>query len=532
MMGPRTAGAVRKLALVLLLIPVFAFALRSGTRWPVRLIRAAASPDGSVWAAIHREEVTYPEIWQWDSELRHGYRAYPLLCEPYQLVTTTDGELLLVLGQGQLMVLDTETQGKLWTAACLMPARVELLEDGKSLLLVERSSVRLLDLRRGQEIAQWEGNVTLQGAFWQSPTLMFQDFAGVSVVLRCAGGNIDVLQSEVAEHWKTRLRQGVPSGETRVWNIRKLAKNVTEEFPLPNGETLQLRQGRSATSQLSILNAEGDLLRQKVFGNAVSVSVGWYLALPLCLVPFTLLLVWDGTVSGNRNRLYVDATILWLLFSTPFMAWYSELIPQHARELQMVRYAPMLVAWLACLGFLFLWGTDRRLYLWASILAVCCLVFLMPAVVLAYGCRKFGLESPLRSRESTEITSRKVQFGIGDAMLGTAAIALFFAVGIGILQTMIVGFGLAVLFLFGLPALKNRLLAWGWLAVTALASGWSMMTPQSDDAACYAFPWMVLMVFALMSLYRFGEDATGMDAAPELEPKRQASELSTDYALT
>ncbi|MEL6110911.1 MAG: hypothetical protein AAFU85_33305, partial [Planctomycetota bacterium] len=114
--------------MLLLLVPVIWFVLRPDGDWPARLIDAVASPDGSVFAAIHREEVSNPEIWRWDEHLRGGRRVAELLCEPSHFVTGADGQILLVLGEGQMMAFSTSASRRRWSQVCEMGATMTLLE--------------------------------------------------------------------------------------------------------------------------------------------------------------------------------------------------------------------------------------------------------------------------------------------------------------------------------------------------------------------------------------------------------------------
>lgn len=527
---PTTLSIVRKISLLLLVVPVVCFALRPDGNWPARLIDAVASPDGSVFAAIHREEVNNPEIWRLDQNLRGGERVAQLLCEPEQFVAGADGEALVVIGEGQLMGFSTSSATRKWNRVFKMQATVTLLDGGDYFLLVEPGgkSVRVFDVRSGDELNAdewgWSGATSplriVERLYYRSPFFVIEGLEGGQQVAEWTGARLEQLTGAEAVEAEDYVRSGVGAEETATWDfVHRRARESSEKRTLPDGNHLQVSKSWQVPSELRIVTFPGkDLIRRKVFGRGISSYGGWFFALPIISVCFSLLLAIDGSSTGHPRRIYIDAVILWLFGALPYVAWQAELLPDHVRELQPLRLLPMLLAWLACFAFLLLVGTNRRLYTWASILVGSGFVFFLPAIALALGCRRFGFESPIQIRDRSigENSERRIQFGIADVMLGTAAIAIFMAFGRTILDWMIAGFGYAVVLLFGLPALKNRVLAWGWLAVTAFASCRCMLTPRPQDFVLYTFPWMVLMVFALIAIYRYRVGGHEVEPEPDL----------------
>ncbi|MEL6110958.1 MAG: hypothetical protein AAFU85_33545, partial [Planctomycetota bacterium] len=373
--------------------------------------------------------------------------------------------------------------------------------------------VSVWDVRTGEELDRWEQfgltypSFPIDRLYVRSSVLVMEGSKDRQWVLEWNGTRLQQLTGDEAEAAAASVRDGLDTAETAMWDYVGFRTQATADVvALPNGKRLQVSKNPYAASRLRIVSSrDGKVIRRKTLGRGIAAYGGWILALPIICVCFTILLVIDGSSSGHPRRIYIDGLILWLFGAVPYVAWRADLLPDHVRELQPLRFMPMLLAWLACFAFLALAGTNRRLYTWAAILVSSGFVFFFPAVALALGCRQLGFESPIQVRDRSlgENSERRIQFGIGDVMLGTAAIAIFIAFGRMILDWMIAGFGYGIVLLFGLPALKNRVLAWGWLAVTAFASCRCMLTPRPQDFVLYTFPWMVLMVFALIAIYRY-----------------------------
>ncbi|MEO1525058.1 MAG: hypothetical protein AAFX06_06460 [Planctomycetota bacterium] len=532
---------VRKAVLVLLLIPMVLFAFRPMAKWPARLIEAVPSPDGSVWVSLHREEVSQPEVWRWDQDLRGGERFATFLCEPYPFRTMAENRILIVLGQGQIMGYSTASKQRVWGIPCDMSTNLASLDDGEHLLLLERSEgrARVLHAETGRVVDEWELMAgVMQRCYFQSNTLVITGDASYvptsDFTLRWTGTKLEELTGAEADRVASNVKADVENGKAQFWDYAQhMVRNTLESGQLPNGNSLLvLKTPFLLSEELRVVAPpEGTVVRRKVLSSRHQPAGAWSLGLPAIYVCFVALLVWDGTHSANPRRFAIDSSILCLVYSLPFIAWQSDLMPEHIRSQQSMRFLPMLLAWFVSGIFFVLAGTNRRLYFWASILVSSLFVFFLPSVLLAFACRWFGIESPIRIRDQAkEGADRKMQFGIGDVMIGTAAIAIFLSFGVSMVELMVGGLGGAVVLLLGLPALKYRALAWGWLAMAAVLSCMAMMLTKPETAAYSSIHWMVLMVFAVVSLYRVGSRSEQEPAAIDLAEEPLAEDASQALA--
>lgn len=523
--------AMRRVVIVVGMVAAIYTLQRQNSQWPVKLLGASVAADGTVLISLLRDQqLQYPEIWHWDKTLRNGSRWRTLHAAPARFESARDGSVWLILGDEQLRAFDTQTKDVLWRRlnedsffeiAILNDTHVLYVDD------LYDPVIRVIDALSGEDVSQWKSNGKVKRYVIGTETFLIEE-SDRQVVLRWTGAElvevenpdrelsrlwkqVNLLQAEI---WEPKFYQVNSSGGRSKRLIRPSAATMlgTKVFvPNSDGRTMETTPpGRWRDSaEIRVVASDGTVLHRRVLNASESERSAIAALLSLVITAVVLVAMYDGLCAPKSWRLFVDGLILLVFFAVAFCVWDRSLWPAQESEREVIRALPSVIASASCLAFLALAGARRKFFVWLAILVACCLVFLIPAVIIALICRQLGFRWPIvdgvtRSEEH-QTTKPRSQFGIADVLLATTGVALLLAVSTAAGTELAIGaaiYGVVFggLVAIGLVIMRSQLLAWFALAGTCFLSCQSLQCRDVFTAVLLALPTLILMVFAFLSI--------------------------------
>ncbi|MEL6110910.1 MAG: hypothetical protein AAFU85_33300, partial [Planctomycetota bacterium] len=538
------ATAMRRVLMVLAMFAVIVVLQRQNSQWPVKLLGANAAADGTILVSLLRnQQLQYPEIWHWDKTLRKGSRWRTLRAAPARFESARAGSVWLILGDEQLRAFDTQTKTLLWRRlnedsffeiAVLNDTYVLYVDD------LYDPVIRVIDALSGKDVSQWKSNGKVKRYVIGAETLLIEE-SDRQVVLRWTGaelvevenpkrelsqlwGQVSLLQAEIWEPDSYRVISSEGRSRRLVRPSKPNVLGTKTLVPKSDGRTVETTPtGRWRDgAEIRVVASDGTVLHRRVLNASESERSAIAALISLVVTAVVLVGTYDGLHASNPWRPFFDGLILLVFFAVCFCAWDRSLWPANESRFDAVRALPSVIASASCLAFLGLAATRRKFYVWLALLFACCLVFLVPPVIVALIRRHRGFRWPTPNvgtgSDESPATRSRGQFGIADVMLATTGVALLLAVSTAsgaelMMNAAISGVVFGVLVAVGFVIMRSQGFAWFTLAVACFLSCQSLQSRDPSIGMWMAFSPMILMVFAFLSI-RVPVDCSGNHVEP------------------
>ena len=370
------------LFLVLLLLPIVAAAQLFVNSWPASIVGVAAS-RGPIFAAVTHGRLNGVEIWQWSRDLSERETVWRLPILYFKrLSATQDGSLLICDGPHETYAFDVDQRRQLWSRGTVNTSATHLVESDQYLMLVDAAdfgngpaALTLLETRSGEVVDRIQVNdqvgvrrPSLYQVYFDSDlvTLRFSDQQVVSIA--SDGGKLRRVDYTVQV-------TDVLASEGKLWAITGQGRNESRRLsPMPTRDSLDsMTEVRiagptsRAASAIRIVKADTNhVIQEDHLGVGYTTKCLLAFVVMVGTAVWVMLLMRHGTRSDLRYRAFIDLAILAAFFSLPYVAGLGDVTPQAILRAQVTRIFAVPLGAVACLLFLLLMGTQRKIYVRAD----------------------------------------------------------------------------------------------------------------------------------------------------------------------
>ncbi|MCG8648819.1 MAG: hypothetical protein MI861_03250 [Pirellulales bacterium] len=461
--------------LLLVLVPVLMAGRWCSQWWPASFGGVMASENGRIFTLVRKESFREAEIWEWSADLSRHWTLLNVLPNCRSFRCSRDGTLLFWDTGSAISAFDTQQGLIRWSwekGAANSITNIKLMDDDRHLLLLGRTQqdVVVLDAQSGRLI---DGIGSASRAHIKRYAVQ---------------GNVIAVESYDGRREGYRLVQGrlhpIESAEQRGLIDGGLIdyRPIAGPSVLRNRMRCVLSQTRvglvtersdTAASTIKIMDRRsGRTIHQAQLGSSAAAISLVLVAVAFVAVICTMLLVQQGVNHPNRGKAFVDLGVFLLCLSLLCVGVSSDLMPQEVGRMQAIKVVAMFGAALSCLLFLLFLCLRSPDHLWLAIFVGCAFPFLLPLVGLALLLRLCDFHSPFvlpPYGRAFRWSREKLRFGIFEMLLGIAAAATLFGLGVSSLFLVPLGFAVAVLLLVSILLSLHHTAAMATVGTCSLA---------------------------------------------------------------
>ncbi|TWT91499.1 hypothetical protein [Stieleria varia] len=412
-------------------------------QWPTTVREIASTDNGTLFAVV-MDATESVQIWRLDNDLRSKKKILSLNALPQSLQTNADGTYVAWQYRHSLIVFDTQLLRRTCDISVPPISKCRFTQDGRHLLVVypvDSSTVQVAihSASRGELTQGLAVTVSPPGSAIQQVYLGHDECS-----IHFSNGDVkevifsDGTLAESTGPTRFKSRHGLEPlyvyGQRR---YRTLADTRMRDRWSDGNVIILSKQTYWASQELRVIDpVSQEILHETSIGLKPIVRSLLFASVSFASVLWISIWMRTRFKSGSRVSQVYDYAQLCVLFSLPGFSSWGAFVPDQvatAKMWQLALFPAATLTWLAYLRLLAGKGQAfrRGVYLASGLLP--CLIPLFGTLLLL---RVSGVRSPLDDDGPSDHAGgeepsepKMLRFGIGDLLIATTAIALFFACG-------------------------------------------------------------------------------------------------------